>query len=243
MIRCAILIIGSLLWDNGSRDAWRRSRLRIGDGIPVRVPIRYGRQSKTRGDTFTMTLDSDGGCGRGYLVPCLASPRDIVELVDEAVALWAAEDRRAPVNAISADWGCVGATFRQEPTFSDWVTAWADHFGKHGCPTTPVAADGILRIPWPLNVFDDRPVDADVILAAATAAVPTRPRVTEIADAWVNQHAGHERYFLENVRRGIRTPDDGAIWQRIEDKRPPWLDADHHREAIEILRSEARQPA
>jgi hypothetical protein len=109
MIRCAILIIGSLLWDNGSRDAWRRSRLRTGDRIPVKVPIRYGRQSKTRGDTFTMTLGRDGGCGRGYLVPCLASPRDMVELADEAVALWAAEDRRAPVNAISADWGCVGA--------------------------------------------------------------------------------------------------------------------------------------
>jgi hypothetical protein len=49
--------------------------------------------------------------------------------------------------------------------------------------------------------------------------------------------AGHERYFFENVRHGIRTPDDQLIWQRIEQKNPPWLHKAAYAEAIAIFRT------
>jgi len=43
----------------------------------------------------------------------------------------------------------------------------------------------------------------------------------DAADAWL--HNRGEAYFFQNVRCGIRTPDDGAIWKRIEEHRPGWL--------------------
>jgi hypothetical protein len=133
--------------------------------------------------------------------------------------------------------------FREEIAPAEWMAEWADHFRQRASPTAPVDADGMLRIPWPVNAHDGSPADVDVILGAAAAAVATPPSAVEIADAWAGQHAGHERYFFENVRHGIRTPDDRAIWHRIEERAPPWLGAERHREAIELLRAEARQSA
>ena len=59
------------------------------------------------------------------------------------------------------------------------------------------------------------------------------------ADAWVSQLEGHENYFFNNVKHGIRTPDDLAIWRRIEDRSPRWINAEPYKEAIEILRGDA----
>ena len=43
----AVLIIGSLLWDNSNnRDFWRNVNLNINNKIPVFAPIRYGRKSE-----------------------------------------------------------------------------------------------------------------------------------------------------------------------------------------------------
>lgn len=242
-MRCGILIVGSLLWDDREKRIEWRARLGIDQAVRVNVPIRYGRRSDNRGKTFTMTFQAGDARGVGFLIPCLASIQTVAGLVEEAEALWEAEDLNASPHSISANWGCVGSLFHKDNTPADWATHWADHFCNRASPTTPVDAKGVLDIPWPMNADDGSPADVDVILGAATKAEGALPTAADVADAWVEQDKGYERYFLENVRRGIRTPDDGAIWQRIEDKRPPWLDADHHREAIEILRSEARQPA
>ncbi|MEW6385236.1 MAG: hypothetical protein AB1514_14955, partial [Pseudomonadota bacterium] len=75
--------------------------------------------------------------------------------------------------------------------------------------------------------------------ATATQAEETQPTATEIADAWIRQNDGHERYFFENVRHGIRTPVDGLIWKRIEEQRPSWLCKQTYAEAIKLLRAEA----
>jgi hypothetical protein len=77
-----------------------------------------------------------------------------------------------------------------------------------------------------------------MILATATRAQSQAPTAEAIADAWVDRHVGHERYFFENVRHGIRTPDDGLIWKRIEGRQPQWLNDNAYSEAICLLRSE-----
>jgi len=43
-MRTGILIIGSLLWDNCQREAWRRSRLHVDRKLHVKAPICYGRR-------------------------------------------------------------------------------------------------------------------------------------------------------------------------------------------------------
>ena len=89
--------------------------------------------------------------------------------------------------------------------------------------------------------MDGKPADMDVILAIATKAEQRPPTAFEIADAWTSQDDGHERYFFENVRHGIRTPDDICIWRRIEEQSPRWLQECKYREAIALLRAEAEQ--
>ncbi len=236
-MRVGILIVGSLLWDNCQRDAWRRSRLRVDRSVHVKAPIYYGRRSNSRGNTFTMTLGAGDALGEAVLVRCVSAIASVGGLVAEAEALWKAEQSTAGPNSIGASWGSVGVLFA--PTVpADWRAGWEAYFRSHASPVRPVDDAGTLRIAWPVT-SGRKPADADMILATATKAEATRPTVTEIADAWINQNQGHERYFFENIRHGIRTPDDNLIWDRIEEQRPRWLREGAHAAAIALLRAAA----
>ena len=63
-----ILIVGSLLWDE-RREGWRRSRLDMESAELVTAPIRYGRQSETRGNTYTMVFSRGCDTGKAMVVP------------------------------------------------------------------------------------------------------------------------------------------------------------------------------
>lgn len=242
-MRGGILIIGSLLWDQRrERDEWRQARLRIDEAVYVKVPIGYGRRSESRGNTFTMTFVLDGPLGQGVLVPCRATIADVAALVAEAEALWKAEQLGASAGSIGASWGCVGVLFRAQPVPEDWLRAWADHFRATASPVSPVGEDGVLRISWPMTVADGTAADVDVILATATKAESTHPVAGDVADAWLGQDRGHERYFFENVRHGIRSPEDGLVWKRIEEGRPRWLRGGAYAEAVAVLRRQAAPP-
>ena len=104
-VKIGVLIIGSLFWDpSDPRKKWRCERL---DPLVakrhVRAPIRYGRKSSTRGNSYTMVF-SAGLCekkfGQAIVVPCRRPVRDTDDLVEEAVYLWAA--RETHVRAIIA---------------------------------------------------------------------------------------------------------------------------------------------
>lgn len=240
-MRVGILVVGSLLWDRRcEREAWRRSRVAVDRAVHVEVQIRYGRRAESRANTFTMTIGSDGRPGQAVVVPCRTTQTSVPTFFAEAEALWQAEQPGAPAGNISASWGCVGVRFRDEPPPTDWSTPWAERFhAKKASPVAPVNSDGLLGIPWPRAVADQA-IEVDLILATATRAERNHPHPEEIADAWVNQNQGHERYFFENVRHGIRTPDDVQIWRRIEERRPAWLSGDGYGEPIAVLRAESR---
>ena len=238
-MRTGILIIGSLLWDNGHRGAWRESRLCVQDKVYVKAPIRYGRRSTSRGNTFTMTFGIDDTLGQAVLVPCVTGVGEVAGLVAEAEALWKAEEPFAAANSIGGPWGCVGVVFRTENTQADWLATWRNHFRSKASAIPPVDDQGILRIPWPVTTAEGRPAEVGAVLATATKAEAKRPTATEIADAWIDQRYGHERYFFENVRHGIRTAEDGLIWRRIEERAPCWLRSGEHAEAVELLRAKA----
>jgi len=238
-MRVGILVIGSLLWDNSERETWRRTRLNLDEQIPVRAPIRYGRRSRTRGNTFTMVFRNDGIWGQAVLVPCLSSMMDVDDLLQEASALWSAEKLSASQGEVGASWGCVGVLFRREDETSiNLAKEWGQYFQKHSDrPIAPVDLEGILHIPWPEKLDNSPLTEVDVILSTATQAEKTLPTAEEIADAWINQDSGHERYFFENVRHGIRTAEDLEIWSRIEERSPRWLSKQEYAEVIAFLRS------
>jgi hypothetical protein len=160
-MRAAILIIGSLLWDSmKARELWRQSRLIVDQAARVRVPIRYGRQSQSRGNTYTMTLAKDAPLGQAVLVPCLAAVSDAAELIGEAAELWKAERPSAELASIGASWGCVGVLFNPQAAPDDRLRAWVDYFQKTASPIPPVDKDGALQILWPVLVTDGTAADA-----------------------------------------------------------------------------------
>lgn len=239
-MKCGILVIGSLLWDSETdgRVNWRNTHLDIGRRMPVKAPIYYGRKSRSRGNTFTMTLRSDDPSGVAILVPCQLEIETIDDLVVEAGALWKAEAPTSAPGAIGSGWGCVGALLGSDRARKSLAALWSNHFREVGAKgLSIVKPDGHLDIGWPSGAAGEV-LDIDIILATATVPDARLPTVDAVADAWIDQDGGHERYFLENVRHGIRTEADLEIWSHVERAAPYWLTTDAYSDVITMLRSE-----
>lgn len=182
-----------------------------------------------------MTFDDTGRKGTGVLVPCRATLTTPEALIAEAQELWNAEQPSVKLGLVGARWGCVGVRFRAEPPPHAWADAWSNHFREHTTKAVaPVNDDGLLDIPWPEGAEQ-----LDLILATATDPEPTPVTAIDVADAWIHQSKGHERYFFENIVYGIRTPDDHAIWERIEKVNPGWLRDNPYEDAIKLLDDES----
>jgi hypothetical protein len=220
-----ILIIGSLYWED-DRQEWRDTRLRMRDAVDVRAPIRYGRISKGRGNTYTMVFSRDCAPGQAKAVPCQAGVQTAEDLVLEAEYLWAAERRASRNGRISTDWGCVTLLPNPDSNIpADILNCWAarvhcakDYGNVRQTPGEGVLVDGrgMLQIPWPTLVADNSPVALDLLLATATQPDLTGdpqqyPTPQAIADKWRNDTENNVRYFRNNVRDGIHTFEDDAI--------------------------------
>lgn len=235
----AVLIIGSLLWDcEGERSEWRERHLSVAEIQHVRLPIEYGRRSRSRENTFTMTFALDAPEGCAVLVPFASQIDTFADLLNEATALWKAENKAlAAVGELGAQWGCVGLRFR-EP-LHDWLDAWSEAFRANCTPAVfPVDCHGILDIPWPI-LTNGNMANVDFVLATATRRESVRPTVEAVAEAWIQESETQMRYFFENVRHGIRTHADIAIWKKIEASTPRWLSMPEFEDAIAMLRSES----
>ena len=232
-MKIGILIIGSLWWRGGRRAIWRDARLTVAGAAPVRAPIHYGRLSTNK--PYTMTFAPPGTASVALVVPCRLDG-DHHALGAEADELWGAEDNRPTVRGkIAANWGSVGARFRPDATEAN-VAAWTAYFKQcGGKPVEAVDQDGLLKIPWPQRV-DGLPPECDVLLATTNKETPA---VTpeQIAEKWITHRDGE--YFFENVRAGIRTPDDERIWRRLSAE-AAWIEAQaaRHATAIAQLRHE-----
>ena len=225
-----ILIIGSLFWqEKEHRKSWRQDRLNLEGKIPVRTPIRYGRESSSHGNTYTMVFSNElppERYGWALVVPCRNPVTTKDDLVNEAKALWAAEqsDKR-PLGPLSASWGAVGLLTNPchnglDAIKEGWIQCikkkkedrYKDFPSKKG-EQPAVNSDGILTIPWPCTESGDR-VDVDFLLATAT--VPTLVYATPdtIAREW-KREPKQQRYLDENRRYGITTADDYAIIKHL----------------------------
>ncbi|WP_160010473.1 hypothetical protein [Rhizobium sp. 18055] len=215
-------MIGSLKWDrDGRREKWRASRLSMDNEVRVTVPLRYGRKSMSRDNTYTMVLDGEPGIG--LLVPFKSEISNARALIVEAEALWSAEAPNSR-GSIAADWGSVGALFQDADAVGSVSTEWTTRFEKEvQIPIKPITKAGMLAIGWPTNGANE-PAEFDVILATATMPETKRPSPLEIATAWATQANGREEYFLNNILHGIRTTEDAEIWGHLRAASPKWLD-------------------
>ena len=222
-----VLIIGSLFWDP-ERDAWRQKRLDVDKRHRVRAPIRYGRCSSTRDNTYTMVFSPtlDEACfGQAIALPCRSH-----DLVQEAKCLWAAESNGK--GGVSASWGCVGLLPNPDSArlLSEPCKRWREFVRECGERSSNyrelakvnagVNEDGLLTIPWP-KLTNGSTLAFDALLATATN--PTivggcYPSAQQIADAW-NTPVGkrHVDYFCKNRAHGIKTFQDTEIEDRLRE--------------------------
>ena len=228
-MRIGILIIGSLYWEQTEyRRNWRDNRLDVAAECHVRVPIRYGRRSRTRGCSFTMVFSpglSEEVYGHAIVAPCKSE-----ELIEEAQWLWAAERNKAmPGDSISADWGCIALLENPERRMpQDLRDEWSKRISREPCygrmfntpigEEAPARLSGRLTIPWPATL-SGVPLDFDVLVGTATNPTIVRGHYAdarEVADAWNNPEGReHVDYFHNNRESGIRTFQDAEIERRL----------------------------
>ena len=231
-----VLVIGSLCWDCAChRKKWRDNRLNWDDKRSVRVPIRYGRLSKSGSwrDSYTMVFSSGLGTddyGHAIVALCRQRARNVVGVVDEAVQLWTAETREGknPKCRVSAErgWGCVGLLPNpKRPLSAGFRACWKKkisdepRYGRLKKADNEVAAvdeSGILAIPWPESE-DGLGLEVDILLATATCPTICKggyPTPQTIAEAW-NNHDGSVVYFNKNREHGIWTFEDDCIQKHL----------------------------
>lgn len=261
-MRAGILIIGSLLWSpQPHRVSWRNERLDIGVSERVRAPIRYGRESGTRGSTFTMVFSrlvarSDYGLGTALVIPCKAPVEDLQDLVQEAKALWVAESSTGkPRRPLCASWGAVGALFRPDSSAETgslrkgWTHRISQErrYPEFPCSVSEsacAASTGLLRIGWPTRL-EGRLDSYDILLS--TANVPTLtggryPTARDVAQRWLKA-PGEEAYFFHNRSAGITTFQDAAIWRILGKTIQSWEHSALYQKTIADLELEGTRSA
>lgn len=228
-LNAGILIIGSLLWDSKrGRPAWRSARLEtaIASMQTVTAPIRYGRLSESRGNTYTMVFSRKAGAGQAKVFRCVRAISTPADLNAEAEALWKAEQPGAASGRIASQWGCVALLCNPDRKVpEDLVKAWAARVGRepeYGRVTQTneegrlIDESGQILIDWPKLVDTGEPVQVDLLLVTAndpeiSATRPNYPDPVTIAGAWNAAASKHAEYFWRNAENGIFTFQDTEI--------------------------------
>lgn len=224
------LIIGSLLWDlQKGRPAWRNARLNMAKAQLVTAPIRYGRLSESRGNSYTMVFSRLCPPGRAILVPFRSGVSSVQDLIAEAECLWKAEQPSAKPHRIAAKWGCVAVLCNPERGIPDeLLRGWAERVAAeqdYGSVSQTqdegvlVSRDGLLRIDWPKGVESSAAAGVDLLLVTAndpniTAMSPNYPSADTIAEAW-NRADAYVEYFWNNRKCGIWTFQDSEICRTL----------------------------
>lgn len=233
--RGAVLIIGSLWWDESPiRVTWRDTYLEIENKQDVNAPIRYGRLSESRNNTYTMVFSNlcyQEGMGTGLLVPFKNRIRKFDDLKLEAIKLWHSERPASneETGEISCGWGTVGLIVNPNVEFSDEIiAAWKRYYQeqdekpviRYAPNETPIISkDGILNFEFPKRIDNNQLVDFDFVLATAIKPKPNRgvyPSSAQVAQACNENH--YREYFDNNQEHGISTFQDEEILKLLHPK-------------------------
>jgi hypothetical protein len=180
---------------------------------------------------FSNELNPDR-VGWGLAAPCRCEVDTPRQLLDEAEALWAAEqpEEVAP-DALAASWGAVGLLCNPHHAGLEEVRhRWAQRVAEehaiyrnfpnaHG-ESPAIGPDGLLTIGWPTTESGAQ-LDVDLLLATATKPKPFAnlryATPNEIATGWRN-HPERREYFDKNRHHGITTAFDDDILQALDSR-------------------------
>jgi hypothetical protein len=229
-LTCGIIVIGSLYWDSSTeRVRWRKTTFLEPDKpLSVSVPIRYGRESKSRKMTFTMVFSNHSSTipGQGLLLETKNKVKSFKGLLSLASHMALAEgiykkDRAA---RLSCDWGTIGLLINPKhmkdgaSAASKLAGRWSENYSTRevGSRTeytfskeVPVIdQNGILQIPWTRKM-----AGFDLILSTVTKPTTKYPTAKQIADRI--KQTGYDEYFIENRNKGITTFQDEDILRHL----------------------------
>lgn len=234
-LKGGVIIIGSLIWEdhldfekegeNFIRRDWRNQNL-MPNRKHVSVPIRYGKKSSTRKDTYTMifTKGCENTLGNGLILEFQEKVETFEYIERQAIALAIAEGIYKKLNKrISTKWGSVGllinpALKQKDIGKFEYISKkWAEIYSTFGkdfvaedykCnddQNSPIDENGMLTINWQesMNEFD---------LLLATPVKPDPKTILtpkEIAEKMIEKR--YDTYFKSNIANSIQTFQDNDI--------------------------------
>ena len=218
-----VIIIGSLFWEKSSkRIKWRELYLKLIDNkIPVKVRIRYGRESSTRKKTFTMIFSnhSSTAFGQAMILPLKESIKNARILEKQAFALASAEGLWKNSGAsLNKSWGTVGLLINPNIEVSRSLEIikerWTKIYQEYKFDNTDYTIDnepaiidknGFLKMDWTdeMNEFD---------FLIATLTVPKPKALLNAKDIYDRMNeSGYNEYFINNQKHNILTFQDEEI--------------------------------
>ena len=239
-LKGGVIIIGSLIWEdhlinkeanNNIRKEWRKQNL-IDKSTLTKVPIRYGRESQTRENTYTMIFSKscEDNLGQGLILPFNQDIITFEGLERQAIALAIAEGIYKPDNLrLTSNWGSVGLLINPKLNLTDFASKeliqkkWtdiyhsysdtfiADSYKTNNENSSPITQDGFLNIAWQteMDAFD---------LLIATPVIP-KPKsllnAEDIAQRMIDKE--YQTYFHNNKKHKIDTAFDDAIKLILDD--------------------------
>jgi len=237
-IKGGVIIIGSLIWEDhlnnkkpdNIRKEWRKQNL-INQPTLTKVPIRYGRESQTREDTYTMIFSKscEDNLGQGLILPFNQDIITFEGLERQAIALAIAEGiYKADNLRLTSNWGSVGLLINPKLNETDFASKeliqkkWADIYHSYSDTfiddnyktndenSSPITQDGFLNITWQteMDAFD---------LLVATPVIP-KPKslltANDIAKRMIDKN--YQTYFQSNKRHRIATAVDDEIQLQLD---------------------------
>jgi hypothetical protein len=224
-LKDGVIIIGSLLWEEGEKNKrkdWRDSRLTMEDKERVRLPIRYGRISRTRANTYTMVYSKSvkHELGYGWIIPLKNKINSFEDLKKEAEAMGKAEGFE---NSLCSDWGSVSLIIKSsKKSIFDTRNNWPRLLKGKGYDATINENVNLLDEKGFLNIKLPDSLEFEFLLTTVTKPkfknnLKGFPDSEEIVRAM--EKGGYYEYFIRNWEHGIMTSQDKGIWQRINEIR------------------------
>lgn len=224
------IIIGSLLWDKTPiRHKWRTLCLNeISTKTPVKVKIRYGRQSQSRQNTYSMIFSNHPTTeyGQAYILGFKETIKNARILESQAFALASAEGLWGDKPSLNKSWGTVGLFVNPNIDSKDKTSAdiirkrWTEIYKNYkdtfksvryciGNELPVIDINGFLNIDWTEEMND-----YDFLIA--TPVVPNiKKALTAKEIAGIMKENNYFEYFHNNIANDIRTFHDKEIIQLL----------------------------
>lgn len=242
-LKGGVIIIGSLLWQDNLnnndeiRKEWRGEHLELENKILAKLPIRYGRFSKS--GIYTMVFSTNceryNRLGTGFIVPFKKNYiNNTAELISETQAMSKAEGMgKEFVGGKDSVWASMCILMNknklQQDVYRAILTKWSERsevdgggkdiseygFGKE---KRSISKKGELQIHWPTSFFPHKQSEIDEIdFLIATSTKPQHsdddvdryPLESEIAESVRSDST--RQYFLNNFQNTITTFQDSNV--------------------------------